>query len=741
MFKIKRLVMCSATAIAAVGTQVSAQEDSLWLEEIVVTANKKAENLQDVALSVTAVSQGVLDSSAVTNLASLSNRVAGLSTVETASNRNVVSIRGLTPTSFQNGTSPLVAVYIDDLPISEGVTPDIGLFDLERVEVLRGPQGTLYGEGSMGGTIKYVTASPNTSEFSAGVNGEVSSARSGGENYSVNAMLNTPLVENQLAMRITASYLDNSGFVDNAATGEEDVDDFSRQGARISFLYTPMDRLSIRLTGMYQQFDGGEDSRVFADAGNAFAPPLLNDFGDDVGYFQLRGGFDEDLSSLALSVQYDIGGGSLTSATAFYERETLIRYDESATARVLEESLSDLLGSPFFIQQGSLAEFDDTFEVFTQEFRYTGSIADKASYIVGIYYREREEKTDILATSEEFGDVLTNVFLIESDGFLQGSGEFTEQEQFALFGQATYSLTDAFRATFGVRYFDEKVSGNVRTTQLDPITFEAFDTIPAIPDLDESDTLFKVGIEYDVFSDTLLFVNFGQGTRPGGLNGRFDPQKPAALSPRTYQSDTVDAIDMGIKTTFMDGRALLNASVFFNDFSDIQTEVIDGAQFQTTGNLGAAETYGVEIEAAFQATSQLLLGGNLTLLEAEFTETVGPVIDGQKIPLARDVSASAYMEYRHPLENGSSFLLNTSISYADDTVGGVERPNPADPFFSPLPSYTLVDLSLGYETANWVVELFARNLTDETVRYSGQSFQGFVRNKPRTLGLRCRLSF
>ncbi|MEO1656477.1 MAG: TonB-dependent receptor [Pseudomonadota bacterium] len=739
-----------AVSIAAIGAALStptlaqtAPPEAPDEDIIFVTANKREQNLQDAALAVTVIGGETLEAPAVSSLADIANRVPGLSVNQISASENIVSIRGLVPTNFRVNSFPLVATYIDETPISEPITPNIALYDLERVEVLRGPQGTLYGESSMGGTIRYVTRAPNLTKYEASVDSTISTTKDGGENYAVNGVVNIPLVESTAALRLVASYEDDGGFVDNEFLGTEDIDAFERLGLRGSLLLTPIDPLSIRITGIYQDFETGDAPRVFNQPFSLDLHPALPGIGDTAGFRQFEGRQDQELTSLNATIEYDLGPGTLTSATTYYDKSENVLQDETQTTI----DLNAFLGGAAVIQTGTPVAFDGDIEVFTQELRYTARLADRVDLTVGGYYRNRELASNLQTSSPEFGQILSGLFMVDYDGFLQSAVEQSEYEQFAVFGQATLSVTDTFRITGGLRYFDEDIQGEATLGQLDPNTLTAVIVAPDVLDDSESDVLFKAGVEFDVTPDILLYTNFGQGFRPGGVNARFNPFVSAELSPRTFGSDSVNSYDVGVKSQFFDGTLTLNAEAYFIDYDDPQFTDTRDPQFQPVTNAGAAESYGIEIEAFALLTDNWTLGGALSWNNAEFTESAladglgGFVInDGQELPVNRDTTFNAFTQYRHPVMGGrADLVLDADISYASDALSDIR--DSADPLFRVLDSYTVGNLSLGLETDQYRFAFFVNNLGNEVIELGGDDASGVLRNKPRTIGVRLGASF
>lgn len=739
-----KLAKSVSMAIVAVATGANAQSEgeNFALEEVLVTANKREQNLQDVAYAVTAIGTEALEAPAVVNLSDLAGRIPGLTVTQSTNSRNIVSIRGLIPTNFRVNSFPMVATYIDETPISEPVTPNLATYDLNRVEVLRGPQGTLYGESSMGGIIKYATNAPDLSEFYGSADVEGSATDGGGDNLGVRGFVNVPLMQDVAAARFVVSYRDDGGFIDNPFLGTEDFDAFDRLTLRGSVLVEPTDDLSIQLSAIYQDFDGNDRAAVFPNSVSQDFLPLLSEVGDDIGFAQFPGEQTQELTSLNLVVNYNVGEGVLTSSTSYYTKEDTQLFDESQTT----QQLNAFLGGAAIIQTGTPVDFDADITTFSQEIRYVASVGSKLDYTVGLYYRDRELESNIFTSSPEFGAIINGFFGIPYDGFLQNAEEESRYKQTAVFGQATYSFTDRLRATVGLRYFNEDATGDALLQQVNPADFGVIEVVPNTVDLTEDDVIAKLGVEFDMSDDVLVYANFGQGFRPGGVNARFNPFQPPELSPRSFDSDRVNSYDVGIKTSSASGRLVFNAEAYFIDYEDPQFTDSRDPQFTPVTNAGAAETYGIEFELTARPTPEWNLGAVASFLNAEYTEDALPdgaggfVLNaGQVLPLTRDKTFGVFSDYTWDLGSEADLVLQGDYYYASETVSNLLQPGA--PQFYELDAINTLNLSLTYRASSYSVVLFGNNITDEVNELGGDNLAGIARSRPRTLGLRLGFDF
>ncbi|MEM9809745.1 MAG: TonB-dependent receptor [Pseudomonadota bacterium] len=732
------LLMQNAAAQTSSAAAVADEE----IDTIIVTANKREQSLQDAALAVSVVSTETLEGPNIVNLTDISNRIPGLTVTQSSAVQNTVSIRGLTPTSVRVNSFPLVSTYIDDVPISESATPNIASYDLSRVEVLRGPQGTLYGESSSGGTIRYVTNAPEIGEFSAKGDARLGFIEDGNEIYEVRSAVNVPLSD-IAALRLVGTYIDHGGFVNNEFLDRDGIDAYDMFGFRGSLLVEPTSDLSVRLTGMYQEFDGGDNPRVYPNDVSQALIPTIPTTGDTEGYQQFQGIQQQELSVINLTIDYDIGPGTLTSATSYYDKKDTVRSDEVETTF----NLNGFLGGAVFLQDGTDVGLDAGIEVFSQELRYTARLADRLDLTLGGYYRKREQDSFIAAQSEEFGAIVSGFFGVNFDGLVQRATEASTYEQFSTFAQGTYSLTDTFRVTAGLRYYNEDVSGEAVLEQVNPATFQLAVVAPNIADDTEAGFLFRAGLEYDISPDILVYTNFSQGYRPGGVNARFNPFVGPEFSPRTFDADFVNSYDLGLKTEFFNGRTTLNIEAFYIDYEDPQFTDTRDPQFTPTTNAGAGESYGVEAEFFARLTDDWTLGGSFAYVDAQFTENGLPIPGGgfvindeQDFIGFRDFSANLYSQYRISLpEWGGDVVLNGDVSYAGEALGNFNAMN--NPNFNVLGDYVLANASIEYDAGTYVIGVFANNLTNEFIELGGNNLSGIVRNDPRTVGVRVGFDF
>jgi iron complex outermembrane recepter protein len=778
------LLASIALPLPALAQQPSAAPENI-LDEIIVTATKREERLQDVPLPITAISGDGLEQRGATELQDLIGRAAGLALTRTGPSNNRVAIRGLTGLVGNVSEYPVVSTYLDDVPIAEGFVPDVGLLDLARVEVLRGPQGTLYGEGAMGGTLRFVTNRPDTDEFSGNVVGEVSSIRGGGTNYRTTGVLNAPLAADVAALRVSGFYERNGGFITNVARGKENADSFRRYGGRAALLVTPTDKLSISLTGIYQRLNAQSSPTIFPVFIAGATPSLLtaSQASPTTGYQQVDPISRESLYIANGTINYDFDFATLTSSTSYYKRSRNFLGDETQTSRTVERNLTPLtniplaaggsfgfirniitnagLYGPFIVRNGTQVSENSGTESFAQEVRLASNGDTRLKYTLGAYYRTRNVFSDVDTVAPDiiplqralqpFG--LAGISAIP--GQLQATTADVRYRQYAVFGEATFEVIDNFEITGGLRYLNERIQAVNSITAINgssPSPTFLTTTKTAFPSATtkQDDLLYKIGGAFKLSGDALVYLQMANGVRPGGLNERANPAVSDSVSPRNFESDSLKTYEVGAKTSWLDGKLVANLAAYITDWKNIQFSDSRDPQFPVIRNAASARIKGVELELTARPTRAFEVGATVSYTDARFnkdallqTSGVFLIINDQRVPVTPNWAFSTYAQLTQPLSDTLSLVAYADLRHIDKRPANTIRTETAS---GPgraydLPGYVEANVQIGVETDRFAVTAFVDNVTDEFAQLGGAPAPGISRNQPRTVGLRGRVNF
>lgn len=477
----RKLITLAGTAIGSsiiLSTGAYAQDDAdkkFAFEEIMVTATKRSSLIKDVPFSINAQSQADIQRTGATSLEDLARNVAGLMIQNLGPGQSQVAIRGVSAGQIirdQPGVKEQVGVYLDESVISLSLfTPDIDLYDLNRVEVLRGPQGTLFGSGSIGGTIRYITNQPDMDGFEGSVEGNLNVIDGGGTGGHIKGMVNLPISDDKAAVRIVGYHTEYAGFIDALREGgsiDENVNSGSRSGGRIAILFTPTENISITPRVIYQEIsmDGNNRQEVF----NLFANPFTTtrpavEFEERQQFLLLREGFKDETLIADLNVAVNFDGFDLTSITSYTDRDILVSRDASALlGSVGIDPFLSFGVSPDIVSLPSNLVDTTKVESFTQELRVSSNNDGPFQWVGGVFYSDTDRfYKQVLPTPgyDAFIDAALGAGVSEAVGAGVApvdSPFFSllpyQLEQIAVFAEATYDISDDFHFTAGGRYYD-----------------------------------------------------------------------------------------------------------------------------------------------------------------------------------------------------------------------------------------------------------------------------------------------
>ena len=794
--KLNRAVcMALATSAGLYSTAAMAE-----FEEITVTATKRATDLQDTPIAVQALGEQKLDELNIANFDDYIRYLPNVNSAGRGPGQSSVFIRGMATdssdqTSVEIGAPvPNVALYLDEQPVSSGGRNlDLYTADIARVEVLPGPQGTLFGASSQAGTVRLITNKPVYNEFQAGFDASYSTTSHGEPSNSVEAYVNIPIIDDKFAIRgvfynaVEGGYIDNvfgenaylpehvgfpvgsgaeSTVVNNIAFVEEDFNDAVYSGARISAKIAFSDDWELIPQFMTQTlnvdgvFDHSPASIADLDAESAGSRV--------VGDLKVQRFFpdflDDEFDQFSLTVNGRLGALDLVYAGSFLDREVNNSFDYSGYTQVgyygyyylCNYPVYDVCGDP---TQGMIAHIEN--ERITHELRVSYAEGETIQFVAGVFLDDIQAKVDTnFYVAGSVGAFAPNTPHSQStvfnpnpraEGITFMNDAIRDEEQFAAFGEVTFNVTDSLALTIGARYYDIETSlvgsSNFATwCEFRPCTAaddgdggRSYDVIFAddLP-LKEDDTIIKGSVSYRPNDDLLFFATYSEGFRPGGFNRNEDV-------PLTYVSDEVTNIEFGWKTTLANDSLRFNGSIYQIDWENMQVGVTDFANFGVLTfvlNAADAEIKGFEGDLTWLPTDQLTLAAAWSYNSTEmvqvplFASNIAP--KGSELALAPEIQYNLSARYQWETD-GKDAHAQLVLAHTDDQFSSIVVANRFK-----QGSYDTLDGAIGISADTWTVELFAENLTDERAELFINSLDTDLRittNRPRTWGVRLSHDF
>ncbi|HKJ16983.1 MAG TPA: TonB-dependent receptor [Xanthomonadales bacterium] len=786
------LITASSLLLGSPYALAQEQEQNVnWQEEVLVTARKREETLQDVPFSISATTESQMQDRGMVSLEDVSQNVASFSVQNLGPGQSQVAIRGASAGQIvrdQPGVKEQVGVYLDESVISLSLfTPDIDLYDMNRVEVLRGPQGTLFGSGSLSGTVRYITNQPDETEQSYGLQFGTNYIDGGDVGYTVKGFFNTPMGDNA-ASRITFYYDDIAGYIDSYQPDgsiNEDYNDGERYGGRVALKLNTKENLTVtpRLIFQNVEMNGWNRRDTFNILANPFTTtrPQVN-IGENENFTQFDEPFTDDFFLADLNIAYEFDNGLLlTSITSYTDRSILVVRDAGALTSSITGG-SQGFGPDVYTLNAPLDDYTDV-DGWTQELRIGGG-SDTLNWVVGLFYSsfERNYGQELLVPGyEDLTGIPTAGFIAPKDGLFWSALTY-DFEQTAVFTEATWAMTDRLDITGGIRYYD-----------FDESRVQSFDGIFAAPGTTVGSTTAdgfapRIIMDY-ALSDTMdLNAQISKGFRLGGIN---DPLNIPLCTPADLQTfggnDNWDDeelwnYEIGLKSVIMDGRGTFNVAAFYQDIDDLQATVTAGScSSRVVFNVPEAHSTGVELELSIQQTDNFDWALTASYISAELDSTVtstdadgnttvvGGIQDGNRLATVPELQGAFAATYTWPAFVDWEGYTTGLIQYVGDRytqigdqaegfgvvdlnaygANGIGAPFTQDFYtFDPLlDSYTTANLRLGFRNEAWDVSLYINNLTDEDAQLAldqergTQARVGYLTNQPRTYGLTVRYDF
>tara|TARA_B100001093_G_scaffold416307_1_gene406941 strand:- start:6503 stop:8824 length:2322 start_codon:yes stop_codon:yes gene_type:complete len=699
------------------------QEDQ-FIEDIIVTAEKRNESLQTVSQAVTAITDSELEAKNITSFVDLTAVVPGVTVAKNEGYKTVISIRGVGNETNQNAiAAPSVAFHMDGIFVASPFSLQTDFVDVERIEVLRGPQGTLFGQNSTGGAINVISKKPSSDDFYA----KTDITFGDYDLMKIGAALNLP-ISDKLATKLTISSIEREGFTENLVTGQ-DLDDASSLSIRSDWIYEVSDTASLRIFGQYFDSDRNGSAMKGKDDLSSNARKLSQDTISK-----------QELSSKIFAVIYesDLGYANLKVLASKQEDDILVVRDNDRHAAGVQPVLS-MPGLPYIYIDNApfypMAEFNpetslvdtDTFEI--NLISNEPALNGKLDWTFGAFYLKHEIENHIRGYVDndldgEFKYVCDEPFANPNYCFNIGENPFgadfdfvtdafPERESYSIYGQTTYMISEVSRLISGIRFTEDDV------TTCNANFFFGCDNLTTSSDK----TTGKIALEYDVNPDTMVYLSYTAGYKPGGTNLTYGSDAEdgsfSAMVFETFEPETVDSIEFGIKSDFYDGKARANLALFSYDYENLQFQATDPIPYQGgVANIPESEMSGVEIEFTALATDNITFDMNLGFINSEVSsdfEVLDNVlafqyffgeeslrydlrenVNGNELAKTPDFTADISITYETELSSGNSL---TSVFQFVKRGEFMQRVN-NNPSVDVVPDYQIFNISVGIDFKN-----------------------------------------
>jgi outer membrane receptor protein involved in Fe transport len=733
----------AAVAPPLAQAQAAAGQTPSTVAEIVVTAMKQgSQSVQNVPTSIAVLGSVQLQTMGVSNFADFARSVPGLNFADLGAGDKRYIIRGV-----NSAGEAQTAVYYDNIPVTGlggaatdfgGRQPDLDLYDTQQIEVLRGPQGTLYGANSQSGVIRFVTNKPNLDRFDASALADLSDTTHGGGNYAIKGMVNVPIVEGKLAARLVAYDNDQSGFIDNPLRHLKDVNYFHESGGRFSLDWQVDANTTLLGQVFYQKLNSGGQplERPYdfvvgttdfpADGSRSYSGFSLTPRNDEIKIYALTG-------------THDLGWGDLTLAASYFQRN-LVDYQDDTVSFKFFGFLQQIGAFPVFpVPDGGVSISPQSSDLFSTEARLHTKFDGPINGVFGLYYDDRtiDFSTNVFATDPATGRPSSTAAQISARDFRD------QTKDFAVFGEATWQITKALDLTGGLRYFDTR--RDLHSETIIPFFGMGAAGVDPPEHADNNGVIGKVNLSYHLTRDVMAYAQFAQGFRAGGTNAA-----TVAAVPSQYNPDKTNNYELGLKTSWFDRRLTADVAAYLIDIQNLQiAETFDNGAFSGVGNASgsAARSEGVEFDIKARPIPALTLtaGGNYThaYLTQDFSGNANPNADvgalavkGAELLNVPNWAGNVSADYGFDLTPDYRGSVGGDVEY----TGRVKNTSYDAGFNEPLPSYVLVNLRASVTWRKYEVTLYADNVFDKNAQVNVindvDDAYNVLTNRPRTVGVR-----
>lgn len=726
---LRAVLLAGGACLTAVTPAAGQDYSGSLVEEVIVTATKREVSVRDVSGGVSAVSGDQLEAIGAQSFADYISRTPGVVFNEFQPGTSHVVIRGVATSSGNVQGQGTTGYYINEVPLTEPgwtiVIPDIDAFDVDRVEILRGPQGSLFGSASMGGAVNYVARKADAGAFDAALEATLSQTRNADFSHAAKAMVNVPLIDGKLAVRGVVAFRQDQGYLDNVGIGKDGSSDVAVSGGRLSVVWTPSDATELSWLSLYQKTEADDAP---------YRNPAIGDLKRSTAFAEIN---VTDVEIHSLRLDHDFGFATFTALGAYQKKAQDFAFDFTPYRGFYNADLGLNLTSPLYIESGGESTGKSL------EVRLASKDAERFEWLVGAMYFESDkflyEQIGAAGAAAAFN--ASPVFGAGSGAVIAPGGEVfntfqtdLKAKESALFGEATFHFTPTLKLTAGGRLFK---------TEIDSVSAQfGFSTFPGPPGLtptkDKQDGFSpKVSLTYTPNDDLMIYGLYSEGFRFGTPNIQGLSAFPV---PAGSKSDALTNYELGVRANLLDNRLLLDVTAFYIGWQDIQLRLLTPDNFNYAANGGSAVIKGLEVSATYRPVRQLELQSTVTYMEARLDEPLfilfyGTAPKGAQLPGSADWSVSNTAVYHFGGDNSPTLTLShrylsSGISDLNSAVPGIPPSIQGD--------YNLIDLRLQARFGQTAVTLFGSNLGDErgvtrTVPEANGLSQGLVR--PRTLGV------
>jgi outer membrane receptor protein involved in Fe transport len=732
------------------------------IADIVVTAEKRSESLQKVPLSIAAFSGEALEQTGVDDFSSFAARIPGVVLNAAGPGQSSYSIRGI---ASVGGNAPTTGFYIDETPLipsgGDGATATVepDLFDLARVEVLRGPQGTLYGASSMGGTVRLITNQPNLAQEEAAAVLDGSDTDHGGGNVRADAMLNLPIIDGRAALRMVGTYKDYSGFIDreigvwapnpNVPAGfpaypvspttpsaiVRNVNSEQLYSGRVTLKVAVNDQLTVTPSVWVQDLQMGGPPDFDIPTGQSSGPLI------QARPFNVSEAYSDHFELTTLNVNYDLGWGSVLSNTAYMHREETNPDDET-------EALEDNFPQGKFVPN-AYSPIVTTREL-TEELRLAINPEGSAyTGVVGAYFNNANRHYYVNYLTPGYAQLFANTYTTQtllagvalSDVNYSQHGDYSPKQS-ALFTEFTYALTDRLKATAGLRWYDMEYN-SVRYedgwSNGGPTVSSGFAKNTGVNP--------KAELAWQATDDRLYYATISKGVRPGGVNTSNLQQRGCGQDYGPYGPDSVWNYEAGAKTRWFGGALTVNGAAYYLKWNGVQQGETLPCSYQITENAGEAIVHGAELEVEGQVGGHLHLSAGVGYTKAVLAADAPSLggLKGQQLENVPLWNGNASIKYAFSLAPGYDAFVRADGQYVGESYPDFARNDPA----SFQTAYGLLDLRSGVLHGPWEANLYVSNALDKQAHlseflsdnYAASTRVRMYTNQPRTVGLSLKWRF